>query len=178
MGRDAGLVLGLKFAVYPKTTGIPADGRSKARIEVVNIFNQSAECRISELLGRDPILEGDIVSNPIFDRDRSLQFMVLGRFDLNGDGSADAEGAEQVESLIRNWGGTVTTEMTARVDFVVVGEAPPMPVQISEPTPEQLERFEAAQKSHDAFEATFRAAQALSIPQMTHPVFLRFLGYR
>lgn len=176
LGRNANLVLGLKFAVYPRS-GIPADGKAKARVEVVNIFPSSAECRIVEVHGRDPIMEGDLIANPIYDRERELHFMVLGRFDVNGDGSPDSEGAEQIESLIRSWGGVVDTELSARVDFLVLGEAPPKPVTAGD-SPEAAEREEAARQVYEAFEQTVQAAQNLSIPVLPQRVFMHFLGYR
>ena len=46
LGRQHGLTLGLQFSVYSAETGIPADGVGKARIEVVSIFDSSAECQI------------------------------------------------------------------------------------------------------------------------------------
>ena len=177
LGRDANLVLGLQFAVYSGTAGIPADGKSKARIEVANIFENSAECRVVETLGPDPILQGDLVANPVYDRERSLQFMVIGGFDVNGDGSTDAEGASQIESLIQNWHGTVVHELSARVDFLVVGAAPPKPVLIGEGTPEGQARFDDAKQKYDAYMEQVQTAQALSIPILTHSVFLHFLGY-
>jgi hypothetical protein len=177
LGRDAGLVLGLQFAVYSAASGIPADGQAKARVEVVNIFDTSAECRIVEVHGRDPILEGDLVANPVFDRERALRFMVVGRFDIDGDGQVDPEGASQIESLIQNWHGTVTQELSAQVDFLVVGAAPPKPVIIGDQTPEAQARFDAAKKVYDAYNETAQTAQALSIPMLTHGVFLHFLGY-
>jgi hypothetical protein len=64
------------------------------------------------------------------------------------------------------------------VDFLVVGEAPPKPLLIGDPTPEALERQETAQKAFDSYAETLRTAHALSIPILTQPVFMRFLGYR
>ncbi|MFH0981176.1 MAG: hypothetical protein V2A79_06535 [Planctomycetota bacterium] len=177
IGRDAGLVLGLQFAVYSAATGIPADGQAKARIEVVNIFDTSAECRIVDVRGREPILVGDLAANPVFDRERALQFMVIGGFDVNGDGQPDPEGATQIESLIREWGGAVTQELSARVDFLVVGDAPVKPFQVGDQTPEAQARFEAAKKLYDTYHSTLQTAQALSIPMLTRGVFMHFLGY-
>ncbi len=177
LGRDAGMVLGLQFAVYSAGSGIPADGQGKARIEVVNIFDSAAECRIVEIHGREPILEGDVVANPVFDRERSLQFMVLGRFDIDGDGQVDVEGDRQIESLVENWGGTVARELSARVDFLVVGAAPPKPFSFPDATPEAQQRNEVRQKAYDSFNDTLQTAQSLSIPILTQSVFMHFLGY-
>jgi hypothetical protein len=177
LGRDAGLVLGLQFAVYPAASGIPADGLAKARIEVVNIFDRSAECRIVEVHGREPILEGDLVANPVFDRDRPLHFVVIGRFDIDGDGNIDAEGDRQIESLIVNWGGVVVEDVSAAVDFVVAGASPPAPALVGDRTAEAEARLQALRQRFEAYSSTLRTAQALSIPILTQDVFLHFLGY-
>lgn len=177
LGRDAGLVLGLQFAVYSAGSGIAADGLGKARIEVVNIFDSAAECRIAERHGREPILEGDLIANPVFDRERSLQFVVIGRFDVDGDGQLDTEGTGQVESLVESWGGTVAQILSARVDFLVVGDAPPRRVLVGDPTPEAQARHEAAKKLRDDYDEALAVAQALSIPILTRDVLMHFLGY-
>ena len=177
LGRDAGLVLGLQFAVYSAASGIPADGQAKARIEVVSIFPSAAECRIVEVHGREPILEGDLVANPVFDPGRSLRFMVVGRFDVDGDGLVDPEGARQIESLVENWGGMVTRELSARVDFLVVGGAPPKAYSVGDPTPEAQARYEKAKKLYDDYDEILQTSRALSIPILTQSVFMHFLGY-
>ncbi|MCP4591702.1 MAG: hypothetical protein GY842_13260 [bacterium] len=177
LGRDAGLVLGLQFAVYNGSAGIPADGKSKARIEVVNIFDQAAECRVVEVHGRMPILEGDWVANPVFDSEQALQFMVVGRFDVDGDGEFDGQGAGHIESLVDQWGGERVDELSARVDFLVLGDAPPKPITIGDPTPEAAARYAAAERVRNEYDETLRAAQALSIPILTQNVFMHFLGY-
>ncbi|MCK4659309.1 MAG: hypothetical protein KAV82_07275 [Phycisphaerae bacterium] len=177
LGHDAGLVLGLQFAVYSAASGIPAGGQGKARIEVVNIFDDAAECRIVARHRREPILEDDLVANPVFDPERSLQFMVAGQFDSDGDGAPEPEGAQQVESLIRDWGGTVTQELSARVDFLVIGASPPKPFIMSDASPEAQERFDTAQELYDDYNNTLDTAQALSIPMLPRSVFMCFLGY-
>ena len=177
LGRDAGLVLGLQFAVYSAISGIPADGQGKARIEVVDMFDSASECRIVEMHGRQPILEGDLVANPVYDRERSLQFMVIGDFDLDGNGRVETDGVGQVESLVESWGGAVAQELSARVDFLVVGVAPPKPFAVGDMTPEAQTRTDAAQKLYDEYTETLQTAQALSIPVLTQSVFMHFLGY-
>lgn len=177
LGREARLVLGLQFAVYSAASGIPADGRAKARIEVVNIFDYGAECRVVQVHGREPVIEGDLVANPVFDPSRPMKFMVIGRFDLDGDGEFEPEGARQIELLIQNWGGEVVDELSAQVDFTVVGAAPRRPVVVGDPTVEAQARFEAEQKVYLEFNDMLARAQGLSIPILIQSVFMHFLGY-
>lgn len=105
LGAEDHLTLGLQFAVYSQATGIPPDGRAKALIEVVSIAPSSSECRIARVARGYPILAGDLIANPAYDRDRAPSFVVVGRFDLDHDGAADADGVHTVESIITTWGG-------------------------------------------------------------------------
>ena len=177
LGRDDRLTLGLQFAVYDAETGIPADGRGKGQIEVVSIFDSSAECKVVRNFGPHLILEGDWIANPVYDASRPPSFLVIGAFDLNRDGAADAAGAAAIESMIADWGGTVTTDLTALTDFVVLGAAPPRPIKLSDPTPEQAVRARSMQALWDHYMETVNAARSLSVPVMTQEVFLNFLGY-
>lgn len=177
LGRKDSLTLGLQFAVYSAETGIPADGRAKARIEVVSISEESAECKIVHVVGHDLILEGDLIANPIYDRNRPLSFLVVGEFDMDHDGSPDSDGAATVESLITDWGGTLSTELTALTDFVVLGGAPPRSRSGRDVSPEQLERVKAERQVYDRYMETVASAKSLSVPIMTQEVFLNFLGY-
>jgi hypothetical protein len=177
LGRRQHITVGMAFAVYPADQEIPSDGRGKGRIEVARIFENSAECVIREVFGRSMIVEGDMVNNPIYERDRSLTFVATGRFDLDGDGLDDPDGAEAIKALIQNWGGVVTKAVTARVDFVVVGSAPPKPSSVKGTSPEAAERQAAVRQVYETYAQTVEAAQALSVPILTQDVFLHFLGY-
>jgi len=176
LGREDGLTLGLQFSVYSSDTGIPADGRSKAQIEVVSISESSAECRIARVETNAVIVEGDLVANPVYDPQRQLTFLVVGKFDFDHDGAPDPDGAEIVDSIVTNWGGAVTSELTALTDFVVVGGPPPRPRAAGEGAREQTERDEEAAVEWDRYTETVATARSLSVPILTQEVFLSFLG--
>ena len=127
LGQKDTLTLGLQFTVYSAKTGIPPDGHGKARVEVVSISPESAECRIMYVRPGQVILEGDLVANPVYDPNRPLTFVVNGEFDLDRDGIVDRNGAATLESLIRDWGGRVSSEVTPLTDFVVLGTPPRRP---------------------------------------------------
>ncbi len=177
LGRRDGLTLGLQFAVYSADTGIPVDGRSKAQVEVVSINATSAECRIVRQGRNQVILSGDLIANPIYDPSRPMVFVVTGSFDLNRDGVKDSDGAGAVASLVRNWGGTVSPELTPLTDFVVVGTAPRRPRPDSQVAPDRVELNRSRREAWDAYTKILSTAQNLSIPMMTQEVFLNFLGY-
>ena len=179
LGRAHQLTPGLQFAVYP-SSGIPLDGRPKGRIEVTRIHDVTAECRILAVDPRDIILEGDIIANPVYDPSRSLRFVVVGEFDLNGDGRRDAQGAEQIKAIITEWGGRLADQLSTEVDFVVAGAAPVVPETVSGSSTLDRgtqERDRMLQHDRDEYDGVIAAAQNLSIPILTQDVFLRFLGY-
>jgi len=180
LGRKHQITTGLQFAVYP-ASGIPVGGRSKATIEVTRIHERTAECEIVSLEPTEAIVEGDLVANPVYDPGRPLRFVVVGEFDLDRDGRDDPQGAEQIQGLIRSWGGDVQGKLTSRADFVVAGYAPVVLESVSVDKSRrdagaiEYERLQRAR--HDEYEAVLASALELSIPILTQDVFMRFLGY-
>ena len=177
LGRRDRLTLGLEFAVYNADTGIPEDGRAKARIEVISIAPNSAECRIVEVLGNEVILEDDLVANPVYDPNRPLSFMVLGQFDVDRDGSPDPGGPRRIQALVTDWGGNLVDELTAQTDFLVLGAAPPRPRLAGDLSPEEQDINARVQARYDKYQETVEAANSLGVPVLTQDVFLQFLGY-
>ena len=180
LGRSEGLVLGLQFAVYSAAGGIPDDGRAKAQVEVVSIGASSSECRIVSVAGGEVIVEGDLIANPVYDRDRPLTFVVLGQFDLDRDGVFDTGGGATVEALITNWGGRVSAEVTPLTDFVVLGAAPKRPKPSSDGAGAggTAPPADPVAKAWNRYREVSESAKTLSVPILTQDVFLNFLGYR
>ena len=177
LGKRDHLTLGLQFSVYDALEGIPEDGRAKALIEVVNIFSDTAACKIVKMLGNDFIRQGDYIANPVYNKDRKLKFYVLGEFDINGDGRPDADGAKWIEAIIKEWGGIVEDKLTAQVDFVVLGGPPPAPRRSPQLTESEDTQYQQEKKRRDAYDDTLKTVQALAVPRMTQSVFLNFLGW-
>lgn len=177
LGRGDRLVLDLEFAVYSLEDGIPQDGRSKARLRVVSINAHSADCEVVRLRPGEIISEGDLIANPVFDKDRPVSFVVLGKFDLDRDGVYDTDGSAQIEAMITHWGGQVLTKLTGLTDFVVVGAPPRAPRSRADQTPDQAARNKQLDSARDRFVDTLKWAQTLSVPVLTESVFLSFLGY-
>ncbi len=177
LGAKDHLTLGLEFAVYDSLSGIPEDGKSKARIEIVRIHEDSAECRIVQSTGTELVLAGDIVANPVYDRNRTLKFYVMGDFDLDGDGRGDRDGRQRVESLVLDWGGKLETELSARVDFVVLGGPPSRPHRANDLAAEDDVNYQSAKRAYDTYTSHLSTVEVLAIPTLTQSVFLNFLGY-
>jgi hypothetical protein len=176
LGRGDHLTLGLEFAVYDKLAGIPEDGRAKARIEVVQINDLSAECQVVEYLTNEMIAAGDIVANPIYDRNRALKFFVMGDFDLDGDGRGDRDGPERIAAIVEEAGGELQPRLNAQVDFVVLGGPPPAPRRNAEYEESEDREYLKGKQAYDAYESQLASVRALAVPPLTQSVFLNFLG--
>ena len=59
LGQRDGVRRGMTFSVYSTTGGIPADGKGKATISVNDVFETTAECRVTSQTPGDPVVEGD-----------------------------------------------------------------------------------------------------------------------
>jgi vacuolar-type H+-ATPase subunit E/Vma4 len=179
LGERDGLKRGITFAVYSRLGGIPADGKGKATVLVEQVFETTAECRVTSGTNGDPIIEGDLVANPVFDKSRKLNFVVAGEFDLNFDGKIDDPDGAQVADLIAQAGGSVVRKIDTRTDFVVLGAPPPLPVEGAEAaSPEAQERAAKRAAVRQAFDAVAQEAKALSIPVLTRTQFLHFIGIK
>ena len=117
-----------------------------------------------------------MIANPVYDPTRPLEFVVIGEFDVNRDGIPDRGGKATIESLIKDWGGRVSEEVSAGTDFVVVGKAPRLPRPGIGASPDQQDVQQARQREWDAYQAVRSEAEALSLPILTYDVFMNFLG--
>ena len=100
------------FSVYPATQlGVmrgPED--IKGRIEVLKIIDGDfAECRIVEDSINDPILIGDQIYSPLWQRGISVHFALIGYFDIDGDGKSDRD---RIKNIILSAGGVIDAELS------------------------------------------------------------------
>lgn len=168
---------GMNFSVYSRHRGVPADGKGKATLEVTQVFETTAECKVTSTTPGEPIVQGDVVANPVYDRHRQFSFVVAGDFDLDYDGSVDDPAGQEVARLIQAWGGKVVKTVDTRTDFVVLGAAPALIVR--GPTPDEAVVAEHTQETNtarDQFNAVTTEAKALGIPILTRTQFLHFIG--
>ncbi len=176
LGQKDNVAPGLRFTVYSAATGIPPDGRGKALLEVVTVFENASACKVVVQSARAVVVEGDLIANPVYDANRPPSFVVIGSFDLDYDGRSDPSGATAIESLITDWGAEVKSELSATTDFLIVGASPRRPRQLVNPTPEQQSRMERIQHGWDSYHNVINQARTLSIPVMNQNVFMNFLG--
>ena len=181
LGSDDRIYQGLTFSVYDRAAGIPRDGKPKAQIEVFAIDRKASTARVLSSDRKNPIATGDHIANLIWDPTKQNQFVVVGEFDVNGDGKPDYDGQVKVEALIQRWGGVTSKEVTSLTDYVILGVEPKVPAQ---PTPEvqtadptALEKYNAAKQKNDQYNQIRQRAEALWVPVFNYDRFLYFTGY-
>jgi hypothetical protein len=172
---------GLTFSVYNKNAPIPTDGTSRAEIEVLNVDKNTSMVRINKMSKKNPIAEGDIIVNLIWDSKTTNRFVVAGDFDFNGDGEIDSDGAAKIEQLIQNWGGKAEDTVTTNTDFVILGAQPQVKkkptLDETEADPMAAEKYEASVKASEKYLEVKNQAKDLYIPIFNLKRFLNFIGY-
>jgi hypothetical protein len=182
IGSDERVYRGLTFSVYDKARSIPKDGKPKAEIEVFELTNKTAAARIVSSQKTNPIAEGDLAANLIWDSKKTNRFVVAGEFDLNGDGTADYDAIDRIKGLIEKWGGKTSDTVSADTDYVILGNAPAVPPKPSfedlQVDPAARDKYNAAVQKLEQYQAIQGQAQALWIPIFTYERFLYFTGYK
>ncbi len=178
IGRRDLAKVGMGFAIFSQTRETPRNLTGKARIEIVTLMEDTAECRIIETTPNQPILEGDIVVNIAFERGRKSKFVVAGSFDLNYDGIIDDDGPDKVAALIRQWGGQIVEELDETADYVLVGVAPVSPATRTGQVPSRIVQAQAEKQAlaTTQFRQLIDKAQGMYIPVITQTQFLYLMG--
>lgn len=181
IGSEDKVYPGLTFSVYDRNAPIPADGSSKAEIEVFNVDKNTAIARINKSNKKNPIVEGDVIINLIWDSKAANRFVVAGEFDFNGDEDIDSDGAAKIKQLIENWGGKVEESVAIDTDFVVLGTLPQVKKKPTldevEADPMAMDKYEASIKALENYQEVKNQAKDLFIPVFGTKRFLNFIGY-
>ena len=176
------IVLGMNFSVYSEPTAIrpDADGKypaGKAALEVINVGEGSATCRILSELRGNPVVAGDVIANPVYDPAKVYKFVVFGNFDANRDGRATPQEASEIRAMIEAWGGQVVDDLSGDADFLVLGEAPVLPPRPPVDSPvEVLQAYIRLDRALQQYNTLFTTAQATSIPVLNENRLYTLLG--
>lgn len=181
LGAEDRVYRGLTFSVYDKAAGIPRDGKPKAEVEVFAVDERVSAARITSSDPKNPVSTGDLIANLIWDSDKENSFVIAGDFDLDSNGTPDYDAISKIEALIRKWGGTVTQDVSARTDYVILGTEPKVPpeptleAKTSDPT--LVDKYNAARQRLERYDQIRQQAQALWVPIFSYERFLNFTGY-
>ena len=178
LGEKENVRPGLSFSVYPGETGIPENGEGKAKLIVISVAPETAECRVLEYKRDDPIVDGDLVANLVYNTDRPNRFVVKGEFDLYGEGRPQPSGAKRIKDIIERFGGVVTEQVGIGTDFVILGDSPAPPTKLSDTaTPQEVQWFNEQTKRVAEWTSVHDEAVSLQIPILNTSRFLAFSGY-
>jgi hypothetical protein len=177
LGQIDKITPGMTFTVYNTQTGIPDDGKGKAKLLVKNVSAGTSECTVTESSRDDPLAEGDMVANIVFSPTRTYSFVVEGDFDLYNEGHATTQGNRMIRSIVERLGGHLSDKVTVDTDFVVLGDepaAPPKPATDAPQTDWQIYKEKLAE--FDRYGAVKSSAASLQIPVLNTSRFLAFTG--
>ena len=173
IGKKDGVLLGMPFSVFGPAELGKEEPRPKASARVVRIMDDASELRVT-VQGDEPIVAGDVLHNPVYDRGRRLRFLLIGKIDMDGDGADDSG---SLKALIQELGGRVETELSVQTDYLISGEQPALvaaPGQDAGPMEQQL--FEEARAAFVAYTTAMDRAKDFGIPILSLNRFLGLMG--
>jgi hypothetical protein len=159
------------FSVYDADVTETSKSSPKATIEVAAILaDHQAEARITSDDPRNPIIRGDKIYSPAWQRGRPLHFAFTGIIDVNDDGNSDLQLVRNLVTL--NEGvvdaylsdeGNVEGAMTVGTRYLVLGNVPQGALRT---------------KHTDGWSAMNKEAVSLGVETITLDQFLDQMGYR
>lgn len=183
LGRKDHIVLGMTFNVYGSVLDLRPDARGnvppgKATVEVTRIDEVTSTARVIRSTSGRAVVEGDVLVNPVYDRNKDYSFFVFGRFDLDGEnGPSDIE-TEIVNSRIRQWGGTLRDEFAGDIDFLVLGAEPSQPLAPRlDATGAEILEYRRQRQFYEDYQSYLQKAERLSIPVLSQNRLLTLIGY-
>jgi hypothetical protein len=124
--------------------------------------------------GNEPIVAGDVLHNPVYDRGRRLRFLLIGKIDMDGDGTDDSG---SLKALIQELGGRVETELSVQTDYLIAGEQPVVPAAPGpDAGPMEQQLNEEARAAFVAYTTAMDRAKDFGIPILSLNRFLGLMG--
>jgi len=183
LGRKDHVTPGLTFAVYDPQSGVrfdtDEDAAGKGSIEVVEVGDDESLCRVTKTTKGQAIQTGDLIANPVYqhDKNRQFHFVVVGDFDLDGDGVATPAERDRLIRMVKSWGGVIDDKVTTQTDFLVAGTRPPSPIVTSDEPPAPGSVADERLKKQQAYDDTIEEAKRSSVPILNANRFLAMIGY-
>lgn len=183
-GRQQRIVLGMTFEVYSTPDAIRPNSegdlpRGKASLQVVQVGDQTSKCKITRSVPGQPVVSDDVIANAVYDPNYQFKFLVHGKFDVDNDGRPSDAEADYLRELVVKWNGVVVSgaELPGDLDFLVLGEEPPMPGLLpTNATEDQIARWVEKRQAHETYRRLFRQAQDAQIPVLNDNRFFILTG--
>ncbi|MEM1446919.1 MAG: hypothetical protein AAGF84_12745 [Planctomycetota bacterium] len=184
IGRNQRVRPGMTFSVFDDDELVKLeddpDQEPKAVLEVYDVLENSSIARVVELAPRQRLAEGDAAINLVFDPNRVFRFFVFGDFDLDQTGNPTAEQAERIKAQVQRWDSEVADEITFDVDYVVLGEPPALPRELTggeRADPIRIREYNAALQKFNEYAEYEEAAKVYNIPILNQNRFHDLVGY-
>ncbi len=177
LGSGDGVFNGLTFSVFDPTELGKEAPEPKGSIRLTSVMNEASEFYINTYRKNSPIVEGDVITNPAFDRQRPFRFAVFGFFDIDDDGLDDSS---LIKDRIREFGGKIQDQVTVQTDYLVTGQDPMKKVRMPAAggmSQQQQVAFDKAKQEQKAFGRATDLARRLHIPVLTQNRFISLVGW-
>jgi flagellar biosynthesis GTPase FlhF len=181
LGSRDHITPGLTFAVYDPQSGVrfdnDEDAAGKGSIEVLDVGDSESLCRITSTTKGQAVQAGDLIANPVYqhDKNRVFHFVVVGDFDLDGDGVATPAERDRLIRMVKNWGGVIDDKVSTQTDFLVAGIRPSAPMVSSDETPGSV--TDERSKKQQAYDDMITEAKRSTVPILNGNRFLAMVGY-
>jgi hypothetical protein len=173
IGKKDGVLLGMPFSVFSPAEFGKEEPRPKASARVVRIMDDASELRVT-VQGNEPIVAGDVLHNPVYDRGRRLRFLLIGKIDMDGDGTDDSG---SLKAYIQELGGRVETELSVQTDYLIAGEQPVVPAAPGpDAGPMERQLYDEARAAFVAYTTAMDRAKDFGIPILSLNRFLGLMG--
>lgn len=184
LGRADRLQMGMTFEVFGANELVKlteyGELRGKATLEVVSVDESASLARVVRLTRGRSITEGDAIINLVYDPQATYKFYVYGDFKLEGSSGTGADGKDRIISKIVRWGGEVSNELSYDVDYLILGEPPPLPPAEGQGDvdPVRIAQRVQAQREYQTYQELIGAATSpsLNIPVLNQNRFLALVG--
>ncbi len=185
LGRNDRVVPGMTFEVYEDAAAIRADPRTneyvrgKASIEIIRVGADTSAARITREISGRPVLKDDVIANAVFNPNYRFKFLVHGLFDVNNDGTPSVADADYVRRRVIEWGGELVEgqQLTGDLDFLVLGEQPPMPAPLPPDAGDaEFRSFLQQREAREVYDQLFDQASRAQIPVLNWNRFETLTG--
>ena len=183
-GRRDRITLGMTFEIFDdghlvrlEDTG--GELRGKGTIEVIDVRDTSSTGRVVRVERGQNVEEGDQLVNIVYDPNATNRFFVYGDFDIDNTGEPQVTDRRRIENLITTWGGRLNEALSYDVDFLILGEEPPLPEPLPPGVidPVRIAQNVEAQRNYETYQQLVGEARNLNIPILNQNRFLNLIGY-
>ena len=185
LGRNDRVVPGMTFEVYEDAAAIRPDPRTgeyvrgKASVEIIRVGTDTSSARLTREIPGRPVVKDDVIANAVFNPDYRFKFLVHGLFDVNNDGTPSVADADYVRRRVIEWGGELVEgdELTGDLDFLVLGEQPPMPAPLPPDAGDaEFRAFLQQREAREVYDRLFEQASRAQIPVLNWNRFETLTG--